>query len=147
MKSRCVILAFCLMSSLGSESVSAQEAEVRAEVARTLSALTARDASRFVDFFHDDARGFFVDGSAMVNGPSLLIVQAAFVTGLRTNVLMSDVDVRVYGNTAVVGALFTGAVTLPGGVVVRTGTWRYTDTRVEEDGEWKIVQFHISQIA
>jgi len=134
------------LASLASESVGAQEAEVRADVARTLSALTARDSPAFVDFFHDDARGFFVDGSSMLNGPILLAVRAAFVTGLRLNVLMSNLEVRVYGNTAVVGALFMGSVTLPGGVV-RTGTWRYSDTRVEEDGEWKIVQFHISQIA
>ena len=59
---------------------------------------------------------------------------------------MRDLNVRVYGNTAVTGALLAGSVTLPGGAVA-SGTWRYSDTRVLEEGTWKIVQYHISQIA
>ena len=74
-----------------------------------------------------------------------MAVRAAYVTGLRTNLVMSNLNVRVYGNTAVSGALLGGSVTLPGGAV-RTGTWRYSDTRVLKEGTWKIVQYHISQI-
>ena len=146
MKSRCVILAFCSMSVLAGGSLRAQEADVRADVSETLSALATRDATTFVDFFHDDVRGFFVDGSSMIEGLSLIAVRAAYLAGLRTNLVMSDLDVRVYGNTAVSGALLSGSVTLPGGAVA-TGAWRYSDTRVLAEGTWKIVQYHISQLA
>ena len=150
MRSRCVILVFCLISSLARGSVRAQEADVgahvRADVSETLSALAAGDANTFVDFFHDDARGFFVDGSTMIEGISVLAFRAAYLTGLRTNVVMSDLNVKVYGNTAVSGALLGGSVTLPGGAVME-GTWRYSDTRVLEEGTWKVVQYHISQLA
>jgi len=54
--------------------------------------------------------------------------------------------VKVYGNTAVSGALFQGSVTLPGGAVA-SGSWRYSDTRVLDDGTWKVVQYHVSQAA
>ena len=150
MRLRCVILVFGSMSFLAGGSVHAQDADVavhvRADVSETLSALAEGDASTFVDFFHDDARGFFVDGSAMIEGMSVLAFRAAYLTGLRTNLEMSDLNVRVYGNTAVSGALLAGSVTLPGGAVTQ-GAWRYSDTRLLEGGRWKIVQYHISQLA
>jgi len=145
-RSRCVILAFCSMSLFASDSACAQELDVRADVSEILSALATGDATTFVSFFHDEVRGFFVDGSAMVEGFNLLAIRAAYVTGLRTNLVMSNLNVRVYGNSAVSGALLAGSVTLPGGAVT-TGTWRYSDTRLLEEGMWKIVQYHISRLA
>ena len=146
MRSRCVILVFCLMSSLAAGSVRAQETDVRADVSATLAALAAGDATTFVDFFHDDVRGFFVNGSNMIEGISVLALRALYLTGLQTNVVMSELNVRVYGNTAVSGALLQGSVTMPGGAMI-SGTWRYSDTRVLDEGRWKVVQYHISQLA
>ncbi len=144
MKSRRIILVFCLMSSLASGSARAQEADVRAAVEATLAALIARDVPAYANFYHEDTRGFFVDRSNMIEGFSSLAVRAAFITGLRLDVVMSDLNVKVYGDAAVVGALFRGSVTLPGGAVA-TGTWRYSETRVLDDGTWKVVQYHLSQ--
>lgn len=144
MKSRRIILVFCLMSSLASASVRAQEADVRAAVEATLAALIARDVPAYANFYHEDTRGFFVDRSNMIEGFSSLAVRAAFITGLRLDVVMSDLNVKVYGDAAVVGALFRGSVTLPGGAVA-TGTWRYSETRVLDEGTWKVVQYHLSQ--
>lgn len=133
------------MFALATGSVRAQEADVRAAVSETLAALAAGDVTTFVDFFHDDARGFFVDGSRMIEGISVMVFRAAYLTGLRTHVVMSDLNVNVYGNTAVSGALLGGSITLPGGAV-RSGTWRYSETRVLERGKWKVVQYHLSQL-
>ncbi len=150
MRFRSVIFAFCLMSSFSGSSVGAQEADVtarvRADVSETLTALVENEFTTFASFFHDEARGFFVDGSNMIEGFSALAFRAAYLAGLRTHVLMSDLTVSVYGNTAVSGALLGGSVTLPGGAV-REGTWRYSDARVLEDGTWKIIQYHISELA
>ena len=146
MRSRCIIFVFCLLSSLATGSAHAQETGVRAAVSETLAALVAGDAITFANFFHDDARGFFVDGSKMIEGMSALALRAAYLTGLRTNVVMSQLNVRAYGNTAVSGALLQGSVTMPGGAMI-SGTWRYSDTRVLDEGTWKIVQYHISQLA
>ena len=146
MKSRRIIFVFCLMSSLASGSAAAQEADVRAAVIETLAALIARDVPTFANFYHDDTRGFFVDRSTMIEGFSVIAVRIAFATGLRVNVVMSDLNVRVYGNVAVSGALFRGSVTLPLGAVA-SGAWRYSETRVLDDGTWKVVQYHVSQAA
>jgi len=145
-RSRYVIFVFCLIYSLATGPARAQDRGVEAAVSETLAALVTNEFATFANFFHDDARGFFVDGSAMIEGFSALAFRAAYLAGLRTNVVMRDLDVRVYGNTAVSGALLGGSVTLPGGAV-REGTWRYSDTRVLEEGTWKIVQYHISQLA
>ena len=144
MKSRPVIFVFCLMSLLASSSVGAQEADVRAAVTETLAAIVAHDVPTFANFYHEDTRGFFVDRSSMIEGFSSLAVRAALLTGLRLDVTMSDLNVKVYGDAAVTGAVFQGSVTLPGGAVA-TGTWRYSETRVLEDGTWKVVQYHVSQ--
>ncbi len=146
MKSRRVIFGFCLLSLLASGSVGAQEDEVRAAVSATLAALVARDVPAFASFYHNDTRGFFVDRTSMIEGFSSLAVLAAFATGLRVNVVMNDLDVKVYGNTAVVRAIFQGSVTLPLGAVA-SGTWRYSETRVLDEGTWKVVQYHVSQAA
>ncbi len=144
MKSRCVIFVFYLMSLLATGSVRAQEADVRADVSATFAALFAGDVTTFADFFHDDARGFFVYGSTMIEGFSVVALRAAFLTGLQTKIVVSDLNVRVYGNAAVSGALFEGSITLPGGEV-RSGTWRYSETRVLSNGTWKIIQYHLSR--
>ncbi len=146
MRSRCVIFGFCLICLSAWGSASAQEAAVRADVEMTLSALNEGDAPAFANFFYEGARGFFVDGSNMTPGVTVLAFRAAYLTGMRSNLVMSNLNVRVYGGTAVSGALLNGSVTLPGGAV-RTGTWRYSDTRVLDEGTWKIVQYHISQLA
>ena len=146
MKSRRIIFGLCLLSLLASGSAGAQEDEVRAAVSATLAALVARDVPAFANFYHNDTRGFFVDRTSMIEGFSSLAVRAAFATGLRVNVLMNDLDVKVYGNTAVVRAIFQGSVTLPLGAVA-SGTWRYSETRVLDEGTWKVVQYHVSQAA
>lgn len=145
MRARCVIFAFCAMSSLATGPARAQETEARTAVSETLAALVTNEFTTFVDFFHDDARGFFVDGSTMIEGLGVMAFRAAYLAGLRTNVVMRNLNVRVYGNTAVSGALLGGSVTLPGGSVTE-GSWRYSDTRVLEDGTWKIVQYHLSRL-
>ena len=145
MRSRCAILVFCSMSVLASGSAGAQEAEVRAAVSETFAALVERDVPKFAGFYHDDTRGFFVDRANMIEGFSSLAVRVAFATGLRLNVVMSDLDSKVYGNAAVSRAVFRGSVTLPGGATA-SGTWLYSETRVLDDGIWKVIQYHLSQL-
>ena len=71
--------------------------------------------------------------------------QASVAAGFKRNYQPRNIEVRVYGNTAVSGALFQGSVTLPGGAVA-SGTWRYSETRVLDDGTWKVIQYHVSQL-
>ena len=145
MRSRCIIFVFCFMSVLAPDSAGAQKADVEAAVQEAFEALVARDVTKFASFYHLNTRGFFVDRANMIELFSALAVRAAFATGLRLNVVMSDLDSKVYGNAAVSRAVFRGSVTLPGGAIA-SGTWLYTDTRVLDDGIWKVIQYHLSQL-
>jgi len=123
--------------------VRAQEAEVSAAVSATLAAWADGEYETFVGFYHPDARGFFLDGGALMQGFSAPVLQAMAQAGFEANVQVRDLDVKMYGSMAVSVAYVEGALTLPGGLVLE-GTWRYSETRVETDDGWKVVQFHMS---
>ncbi|RMH14264.1 MAG: nuclear transport factor 2 family protein [Gemmatimonadetes bacterium] len=121
-----------------------QQAEVEAAVRETLAAWKAGDFEAFATFYHPDARGFFLDGGALLRGFNVAALQAAYNTGFRAELELRELDVAVFGSSAISAALLDGTLTLPSGDVI-DGTWRYTETRVTRDGRWQIVQYHFSR--
>ena len=150
MRIRVLALTLASLSALAPLHVGAhlqaqtQEAEVRAAVAETLDAWTSGRFEDFAGFYHDDARGFFLDGGPLTGGFSVSALEAAQTMGFQTELELEGLEVSVYDGVAASAAYLVGRLILPGGATV-DGTWRYTDTRVLEDGEWKVVQFHFSQ--
>ena len=130
--------AFVLQTDL-----QAQEDAVRASMMETLAAWNAGDVTGFGAFFATDTRGFNLDGGILIRGFNAQALEAAISAGFGINVEPRDIDVKVYGNAAVGVAYLDGSITLPGGAV-REGTWRYSETRVNDGGTWKVVQYHIS---
>ena len=122
----------------------AQEADVRAALAETLASWKSGDFETFAGFYHEDARGFFLDGGPMTGGFSVAAMEAAQTMGFETHLDFEDVEVSVYDGVATAAGYLVGSLVLPGGATM-DGTWRYTDTRVLEGGIWKVVQFHFSQ--
>ena len=132
-----------LCAALAVPPASAQEAEVRAAITESLSAWTSGDVEGFGRFFTADARGFNLDGGVLIQGYNAVALRAALAAGFAFTVRPSNIDVKVYGDAAVASAYLVGSITLPGGAT-QEGTWRYTETRVRQDGTWKIVQYHVS---
>lgn len=124
--------------------IRAQEAEVSAAVHATLEAWAAGDFETFVGFYHPDARGFFLDGRPLIDGFSVDALQVMADAGFQANVEVQDLDVQMHGGTAMSVGYLVGSLTLPGGMSL-SGTWRYSESRVETPDGWLIVQFHISQ--
>lgn len=122
----------------------AQQADAEAAVRATLDAWRSGEYAAFVDSYHPDARGFFLDGGDLMAGFSLDALEATAEAGFRADVTLRDLDVAVYGTTSVAVGLLDGTLTLPGGLQL-AGPWRYSETRVLTDGAWKVVQFHISR--
>ena len=133
-----------LVLLLPAPNVRAQEAEVSAAVHATLAAWTTGDFETFVGFYHPEARGFFLDGGPLTDGFTVVALQAIADAGFQANVEVTDLDVQVYGRTAMSVGYLVGSLTLPGGMSLQ-GTWRYSESRVSTDDGWKIIQFHISQ--
>ena len=115
MRSRCVILVLGILFFIHTDSARAQEAAVRAAISQTLAAVNAGESAIIANFFHQDVRGFFVDRANMIEGFSVLVARAAYLTGLQTDLTMSNLKVTVYSNVAVSAALLQGSVTMPAG--------------------------------
>ena len=124
--------------------VHAQEEDVRAAVAETLDAWTTGRFEAFAGFYHSDARGFFLDGGPLTGGFTVDALEAASAMGFQTELELEGLEVSVWDGVAASAGYLAGRLILPGGATM-DGTWRYTDTRVLVDGQWKVVQFHFSQ--
>ena len=71
--------------------------------------------------------------------------QASVAAGFKRNYQLRNLEVKVYGNTAVVTGYLVGSMTVPNGDVnrwtdLRTGVW------VKQGGTWKEVHMHQSPI-
>ena len=141
-----IFIIVLLLAPWGAESVSGQEAEVREAINATLAAWRSGDFQQFATFYHADTRGFFLDGGMLVEGFNVATLEAAYNAGFRANLEVSDVNVRVRGDVALSTGLLAGALTMPGGGTV-DGTWRYSDARVLDNGTWKVIQYHFSEMA
>jgi uncharacterized protein (TIGR02246 family) len=124
----------------------AQVEEARADAIKSLDAWKAGDLKEFAAYFGEDTRGFNLDGGQAISGFSAMSLKLLLAAGFRFDVEPRDIDTKIYGNTAVSIAYLEGTVTFPGGTT-REGTWRYSDTRVKQDGVWRVVQYHISRLA
>lgn len=144
MRPRAWSLVLSLLILAGAPNLRAQEAEVSSAIQATLEAYATGDFESFVGQYHSEARGFFLDGGVLLQGFNLAALQAVYNAGFRADVTVSDIDVQVHGPAAVSVAYLNGSLSLPGGVSI-PGSWRYSETRIQEGGAWKIVQFHISE--
>lgn len=141
---RLLVVIACLAAFTTTAAV-AQEAEVRTAMLETIAAWSNGDFDRFAQSYHEETRGFLFGGGILARGFNQVALQAAYEAGFRATMELRDIDVKVLGNVAVAVAYADGSLTLPGGEV-REGSWRYSETRVQEGGAWKIVQYHFSEL-
>lgn len=140
-----VLLVICC-STILTQSAAAQEADVRAAMEESLAAWRAGDFEKLGSFYATQTRGFMLDGGYLITGFSLEALQAAASMGVAFDVEPQEIDIMIAGEgVAVAVALLEGSVTLPGGTV-QEGSWRYSETRVNEGGVWKVVQYHFSPL-
>ncbi len=120
--------------------------------------ITAAMDEHFVTFNAGDAAGhiahhmahttsFGSDGSALTTSASVADataeLQADFDEGVKFDLRLEDLDVTVYGDTAVVTSLQIGTVTSPDGTIDEDN-YRRTSVVVRDGSDWKEVHTHIS---
>jgi ketosteroid isomerase-like protein len=113
---------------------------------RTLAAWSAGDFEGLASAYGAETRGFLFGGAALAKGFNPAALQAAYEAGFRATFEARGLDVKVMGDAAIAVAYLDGTLTLPGGEV-EAGSWRYSETRVKDGGDWKIVQYHFSKLA
>ena len=144
MQRRFPLMVLALIT-LAATTARAQEADVRAAMEGMLVAWNTGDFAQLADSYHPDTRGYFLDGGILLRGFNAAALQAAHAAGFRASFTARNVDINVYGNVAVSVAFLDGELTLPG-APPESGSWRYTETRLLEDGVWRIVQYHFSKL-
>ena len=103
------ISAFAFVLSLVSVPAFGQtpEADVTAAVKRTFDAYNKGDSVVFKrQFYALSVRGFYIDNGALASGDD--IIQAPTPPDLKPSVTLRQLNVRVYGTTAVIAAYIVG---------------------------------------
>jgi len=113
----------------------------------SLAAWSAGDFQRLGTFFAEETRGYMLGGSMLITGFNPEALQAAVSAGFSFQIEPNEIDILMVGEAvAVAVAMIEGTVTLPGGEV-QDGPWQYSETRVLEEGRWRVVQYHFSPLA
>ncbi len=119
--------------------------DVKAEMERYLAALNAGDANAYIQHFMPETSALV--GTGLISRSHSLEEQKnAFVaSGLKRNLQFRHLEVKVYGNTAVVTCYVVGSTTNASGTTFQTRALR-TGVMIKQGGQWKEVHQHRSPL-
>ncbi len=72
-------------------------------------------------------------------------IQTVFDQGSKYNLSLRDVEVNIYGDSAVVSCYVVGSILRPNGNTIQRRD-RYSATLVKQGGQWKAVHAHASPL-
>jgi hypothetical protein len=140
-----ILLTICCMGVL-TQPGAAQEEEIHAAMVESLAAWSDGDFQRLGTYFAEQTRGYMLGGNVLITGFDPEALEAAVSAGFSFSIEPREIDIMMVGETvAVAVATVEGTITLPNGEV-QEGPWQYSETRVLEDGRWKVVQYHFSPV-
>ena len=135
--SLCLALCLHLPSLFGQANDS-----VRAAVEASIAALNRHDAKAYSALMHQSFDEFLPGLPALLTfHPANL--EKSFSEGLRFNIRLEDLRIRVYDKTALVTGYETGGVRYPDGSR-QEGRRKYSSVWIVENDEWKNVHLHLS---
>ncbi len=124
------------------------EADVRAAVQGHFAALNAGDVNAFIPYYPSES-SVFAGGRLLGRFHSLEErrdgFQAGVDAGQRRNLRLQHMEVRVYGNAAVVTGYLVGPSTAADGTVTQVRQQR-TGVLIKQGGQWKEVHRHSSPL-
>ncbi len=123
--------------------------DVKAALQRYTIALSAGDASALMQLHAAANTSFGANGGLLATFDSpeerRNSFQALRDTGFKLNVRLRNVEVSVYGDTAVTTSYAVGTVTQPNGTTGQANN-RLTTVWVKQGGQWKEVHRHLSPL-
>ncbi len=135
---RAGVLAGCVaLAALLPAPAPAQQSPVEDLVRRTLASLSAGDVAALRAEYLPDARVFLEYGGVRELGVDEWIGLAQ-----GSEWAVEEIESRVFGGTAVTLAQVSGELRFQGGVVLR-GSFRYSETRLRDGEQWKVLQQEI----
>ena len=121
-------------------------ADVRAAVLKLDEAVNSGDADAIAQYLHQERSLFNYNGRLLFKsvGFNKDARKAAYEAGLKVNRTWRHLDVKVYGNAAVVTGYHVGRTTRPDGSYIQ-GARRVSEFWTKQNGQWKRVHRHASQ--
>ncbi len=148
MKKLNLMIILGLIFTASTVAVADDVADIKAAMEEHFVTFKAGDAAGHVAHHMAGGSSFGPDGGALAVNDSIeeatAELQAEFDEGYKFDFQLVDLDVAVYGDTAVVTSLQTGTVTLPDGTTEDVKN-RRTAVVVRDGSEWKEVHSHISE--
>lgn len=120
------------------------EGEVRDAVADLLAGFNSGNVEQLERRLAPQRNGFQGAGGPLRDIVDLDELRAAFKSGIRLKFEMRDLEVAVYGETALTTGLFGGTVGRPNGASNTDGPWRASFIWNRQDGVWRLVHTHLS---
>ena len=140
-----IILGLILTAS--ASAMADDVADIKSAMEKHFVTFNAGDAAGHIAHHMARNSSFGPEGGALaVNDSSeeeIAELQASFDEGYKFDFQLVDLDVAVYGDTAVVTSLQTGTVTTPDGKTEKVKN-RRTAVVVRDGSDWKEVHSHIS---
>ena len=123
--------------------------DVKAAVERYVAALNAGDANAFIQLQAAGSTSFGARGRLLETFDSLeerrKAFQASVDAGVKRNLQVRHLEIKVYGNTAVTTNYGVGRITFPDGRTVQPNN-RITTVFIKQGGQWKVVHQHLSPV-
>ena len=148
MKKLNLVIILGLILSASTSAMADDVADVKSAMEKHFVTFKAGDAAGHIAHHKAGNSSFGAEGGALTVNNSLeeetAELQATFDEGYKFDFQLVDLDIAVYGDTAVVTSLQTGTVTMPDGTTEKVKN-RRTAVVVRDGSEWKEVHNHISE--
>ncbi|HWS86530.1 MAG TPA: serine hydrolase [Pyrinomonadaceae bacterium] len=120
------------------------ESEVREAVADLIAGYNSGSVEQIERRVAAQRSGFHGEGGPLRDIVDLDELRGAFKSGVRLKFEMRDLEVAVYGETALATGFFGGGVSRPNGPDRKDGPWRASLVWHRQDGVWRLVHSHLS---
>ncbi len=147
MKKLHLLIILGLVFTASTSALADDVADIKAIMEKHFVTINAGDSAGHIAHHKAGNSSFGGEGGALAVNDSLedetAELQTAFDDGTKFDFKLVDLDVAVYGDTAVVTSLQTGTVTTPDGKTEKVKN-RRTAVVIREGSDWKEVHSHIS---
>ena len=145
---RLTIIMMVLVGGIVLTTVAAADdaADVKAAQLAHFAAFNAGDADAVAQYVLPERSHFRgIGGDLLVEGFDKNSLKASFDDGLKFNRQLRHLQVKVYGDAAVVTGYWTGTITFPDGTT-RQGPMRHSAVWIKKGGQWKLAHRHNSPL-
>jgi ketosteroid isomerase-like protein len=119
--------------------------DVKAAVLESQKAMNAGNATAAAQYVHPERSIFFYGGQLLMEQFDASGLKAAFDAGLKFNWDIRHLDVKVYGDGAIVTGYNVGTITSADGTT-HQGSRRFSEFWTKSGGKWLQVHRHASHV-